>query len=180
MLSASAMNVSAANFVKARHSSASTTSIAPKGLQKLNMSNGIAAFYDAGTTANNYYIILSNSEDTSYSSSDGSISAKDAYVLALDLYAANGSSDALVEGTYKGSSSNGDMTYDTKYSEVKYYDGNGNCSDATTYALNDDITVVKNDNGSYTITTTFALKGIETDLTFTGKVPLGASSSSSV
>jgi hypothetical protein len=182
MVAASAMNVSAANnFVKPRIAP-KANNITTKAIQKLTMQYGIAAFYTAsyGSTedVNNYYLILSNSSDTEYVSTSGDISANDAFAACIDLYAANGTSDALVEGVYKASTSNDDMTYDTEYSYILYYDNTG--AGTLVSSFEEDITVVKNDDGTYTISTVLPVNGIDTDFIYTGKIPLGASSSSSV
>jgi hypothetical protein len=144
--------------------------------QKLTMTNGVAAFYTAGTPASDYYIILSNSASAAYNSQTGAITGvTDAYIATFDFYA-EGTTDELPSGTYKSADSYEAMTFDPEFSTLRHIGLDGAAD--LEVAFSAPVSVSRSTDGTYTITTTVTLGGVETDFSFTGKIPLGASSSS--
>lgn len=121
------------------------------------LSNVVAVYYtqaSGGTLLDNYYLVLADKSDVSYNDAEGSIEATDANVVALDLYGPKDGGTTLPEGTYvaDGSVKDADHVFDIDYSYSTYYNASGKSS-AETY-LDGDITVKKNDDGTYTISLT--------------------------
>ncbi len=110
-----------------------------------------------------YYIILTDNEDATWTKEDGT-KMSNGYALSLDLYAPAGAPITLADGTYTSSSENGSMTYDPDYSYLTYYDESG--ASGAEYELTGDVVVKQTQAGIYSITATVAGQ----EMTFTGSV----------
>lgn len=119
-----------------------------------------AGYYEAAgsgvTGYENYYLLLSDQTDASYDAKEGKITAKNAKVLALDLYAPEGTGIDMPAGTFTPAS--GDLFYNADYSYIEQYDADGTGDGGNN--LSGNITIAKAEkegsNPTYTITVTDA------------------------
>ena len=119
----------------------------------------LAAYYPSSASGEegkeNYYLVLSDKDGVNYNVTTGVITATDARVAVLDLYAPEGNGNVLPAGTY---TADGDQTYDADLSCLLTYDSNG--KDDGGVELGGDITVSKkaaaseNENDTYTVSFT--------------------------
>lgn len=142
----------------------------------VSMSHVVASYYTAATEAtgncDNYYLVVSDKSNAVYDTKEGTISATNANVAAVDFYAPAGTGTELPEGTYKAGS--GDLFYDGDYSYTTKYDFVGNAGKE--YSLKGDVTVKKNDDNTYTVTFTDANS---VEYTYTGTLSFADMNSSS-
>lgn len=110
---------------------------APKAATTVNLGNQVlAGYYPAASSGiegkENYYLVLSDNDNVTYDVNEGTITATNANVAILDLYANDGAGAVLPVGTYAGG--NGDLMYDTDYSFVQNFDASGSGDDGTDIA----------------------------------------------
>lgn len=118
----------------------------------------LAAYYPASASGEegkeNYYLVLSDKDDVNYNVTTGVITATDARVAVLNLYAPEGNGNVLPTGTY---SPDGDQTYDADLSCLLTYDNDG--KDDGGVELGGDVTVSKkaaaSESDTYTYTVSF-------------------------
>lgn len=134
----------------------------------------VAGYYGDSETLANYYVILAEDENASYDSSTGTVTATDCRVLTLDLYAAPSSPISLPEGTYTSGDGTAEFTYNYQYSFSVGFDSEGTM-DEYGQAISGDITVVKNSDGTVTIT---AADEAGVQYTYTGTLTMTSSSTS--
>lgn len=115
------------------------------------MNNVVASYYTEASSSSgnqdNYYLVISDSENAVYNSTAGTIDATDATVVALDLYAPAGTGNVLPAGTYQVGE--GSLNYDDSYSYSTYYDASGKSGAET--AISGNVEVKLADDGTYTI-----------------------------
>ncbi len=121
----------------------------------------LAAYYPSSASGvegkENFYLVLSDNNDANYNISTGAITATDARVAVLDLYAPDGNGNVLPTGTY---TADGDLSYDADLSCLLTYDSDG--KDDGGVDLSGAITVSKkaaaseSEGDTYTVTLTDA------------------------
>ncbi len=121
----------------------------------------LAAYYPSSASGEegkeNYYLVLSDKDGVNYNVTTGVITATDARVAVLDLYAPDGNGNVLPAGTY---TTDGDQTYDADLSCLLTYDAEGN--DDGGVDLGGSVTVSKkaaaseNEGDTYTVSFTDA------------------------
>ena len=136
-----------------------------------------AGYYEASGSGvagyENYYLLLSDKGDVSYSATDGMVKASNAQVVALDLYAPEGTGITLPSADF--SAGTGTYFYDSDYSYVERYDANGNGDGGISMAGN---VAVKRDEATGTYTVAFAdANGV--NYTFEGELSFSNMSSGS-
>ena len=144
------------SLVKKRGNGAGLLGV-PSAQSTLQLNNSVmAAYYPATASSHagfeNYYLVVSDKNDVSYDVKTGAMTAKNATVATLDMYAVDGHGVELPTGTF---SADGDLMYDTDYSFVQNYDADGKGDDGCDIA--GDVNVTKTDAGNdgnsvYTIT----------------------------
>ena len=135
----------------------------------------LAAYYPASASGvdgkENYYLVFSDKSDVNYNINEGTITATNARVAILDLYAPEGNGNTLPTGTY---TADGEQQYDADLSYLTTYDDKG--KDDGGVDLDGAITVTKkaaassDEADTYTVTfndaegNTYAFEG---ELSFT-------------
>lgn len=119
----------------------------------------LGAYYPASASGvdgkENYYLVLADKADVTYSITEGTITATDAHVALLDLYAPEGNGISLPTGTF---TADGDLQYDADLSCLLTYDDKG--KDDGGVDINGGVTVSKtpaaseNENDTYTVSFT--------------------------
>lgn len=71
----------------------------------------------------NYYLLLSDQADASYDANEGKVTAQNAKVLSLDLYAPEGTGIDMPAGTF--TPNEGSLFYNADYSYIEQYDKTG-------------------------------------------------------
>lgn len=112
-------------------------------------------YYEAAASGEtgfeNYYILLSDKDDVSYDATTGSTNAKNATVVALDLYAPEGTGIELPAGKY--GVDEGDLHYGSDNTYAENYDATGTGDMGTSVV--GDITITKKEvegeNSVYTL-----------------------------
>lgn len=168
---------SAADFSKLKAQAAPAT-IAPQAAEttEINFTSNLAAIYDATTyePLADYYSIVSTSNSASYDSNLGQVTAKDCWVMSLDLVNDPSTSHTLAAGTYKAI---GDPYPDmpaafsaiSDYSMVQYYNSEGVVT--IEGIVENDVKVEVTDN-IYTVTTSVkASDGKTYNVTYNGRLP---------
>lgn len=176
------------SLIKKRGNAANMLGL-PSAQGTTQLSNQVVAIYSQASASGvkgmeNYYLILSDKESTSYDVSTGVITASDAKVVALNMYAPEGTGITLPTGKF--AADEGNLYYDSELSFIASYDANGKKTNGD-FDIDGDITVSKAEStdpddaeaGAYTISlndengTTYVYEG---ELSFTNM----ASGSSSV
>ena len=141
-------------LIKKRAQAASRTfSVTDQSVTTL--SNAIfAGYYTAAGSGvegyENYYLLLSDQADASYDAKQGQVTAKNAKVLALDLYAPDGTGIDMPAGTF--TPGEGSLFYNADYSYLEQYDEAGTGDGGTNLAGNVTIAKTEKDgNTTYTI-----------------------------
>lgn len=111
----------------------------------------VAAIYSPSSASGvtgfeNYYLIISDKNNVVYDFNNGTISASNAVVASLDLYAPDGTGIELPAGTFGES---GSTYYGTDNSFVQNYNTEGEAG--ADVAVTGDITVNKTANGVYVV-----------------------------
>lgn len=144
---------------------ASAASHATRATSAVTLTQCVAAVYAVGEDGlGDYYLIFSEKGGATFDMSAGSLTTADDNTLTLDLYAEASSPIVLPEGVYSPGEE-GAMTYYPDYSTSIYYDENG--KEKSSQLLSGGVNVVKNDDGTYTITATDAAG---TTFTYTGSI----------
>lgn len=151
-----------------------STKITRADATSVTLTTSVGGYYEAGETIADYYIILAEDEDATYDTSTGTVTATNSRVLTLDLYAEPTSPISLPAGTYTAGDGSAEFTYHTSYSFSIGFDENGSM-ESNAAAISGDITVVKNSDGTVTISATDEL-GIS--YTYTGSLKMTSSSTS--
>lgn len=117
-----------------------------------NVFNGYYTVAGSGVDGyENYYLILSDDDDASYNATEGKMTAKNANVVFLDLYAPEGTGIDLPAATF--TADEGTDFYGSDLSYVEKYDDKGVGDGGV--GLGSDVTVTKNETtGVYTISFT--------------------------
>lgn len=138
----------------------------------------VVAIYDAESyDIPNYYVILSTTTDAKYDSKTGSVTASPGTItMILDLYNDVESEGAfLPTGTYTWFDDDFDApspySFSANFTMIDVYDTEFEEGRESTL-LTEDITVEKNDNGQYVITTTLDVDGEMVKLQYTGPLQL--------
>lgn len=118
------------------------------------LTNTVGAYYEyIKDGVASYYVVLSESAETTVDPSNGTINASDERVLVLDLYATGSSPIVLPEGTYTAGGGS-PMTYSTANSFGLYYNASGQQESGGEISGN--VTVKANEDNTYTISATTA------------------------
>lgn len=108
----------------------------------------ISNFYQAGDT-DNFYMMFSDSRETTYDGASGTVDAHDCFVLYLDLYAEHADAINLPTGEYTPDANGGPAgTYGAEYSYLARYDADGK---PTYFALEGNVTIKKYSDGDYEV-----------------------------
>lgn len=132
---------------------------------EVTLTQCVAAVYSVGEDGlGDYYLIFSEKGNATFDMSAGTLTTADDNTLTLDLYAEASSPIVLPEGVYSPGEE-GAMTYYPDYSTSIYYDESGN--EKSSQLLTGGVNVVKNDDGTYSVTATDAAG---TTYSYTGNI----------